>query len=308
MKAIRFHDYGGPEVMKYEDAPTPVPKDDEILIRVHAMGVNPVDWKIREGHVRQRIVLPLPVSPGGDISGVVEKAGTAAVGFRVGDEVFAMIGLVGAYAEHVCIKPGIAAPKPKIMSHVEAASVPLAALTAWQALTEKAGLEAGQKILIHAAAGGVGQFAVQLSRVLGADAVGTCSPANDDFVRGLGASAVLDYHADIYAANAGRFDVVLDTMGGDIALKSLDLLKQGGILVGVAPPNEKTVAAAIASGKRTAVLQVRPDGAQLAEISRLVDAGKVKTAIARVFPLAEAGQAHDLIKTGHTRGKIVLKA
>jgi NADPH:quinone reductase-like Zn-dependent oxidoreductase len=308
MKAIRFHDYGGPEVMKYEDAPTPVPKDDEILIRVHAMGVNPVDWKIREGHVRQRIVLPLPVSPGGDISGVVEKAGAAAVGFRIGDEVFAMIGLVGAYAEHVCIKPGIAAPKPKIMSHVEAASVPLAALTAWQALTEKAGLKAGQKILIHAAAGGVGQFAVQLSRVLGADAVGTCSPANDDFVRGLGASAALDYHNDIYAANAGRFDVVLDTMGGDIALKSLDLLKPGGILVGVAPPNEKTVAAATAAGKRTAGLQVRPDGAQLAEISRLVDAGKVKTVIAQVFPLADAGKAHDLIKTGHTRGKIVLKA
>jgi NADPH:quinone reductase-like Zn-dependent oxidoreductase len=308
MKAIRFHDYGGTEVMKYEDAPTPVPKDDEILIRVHAMGVNPVDWKIREGHVRQRIVLPLPVSPGGDISGVVEKVGAAAAGFRAGDAVFAMIGLVGAYAEYVCIRPGIAAAKPKTMSHVEAGSVPLAALTAWQALTEKAGLKAGQKILIHAAAGGVGQFAVQFSRVLGADAVGTCSPANNEFVRGLGASAALDYHTDVYAANAGRFDVVLDTMGGDVALKSLELLKPGGILVGVAPPNEKTVAAATASGKRTAGLQVRPDGAQLAEISRLIDAGKVKTAIAQVFPLAEAGKAHDLIKTGHTRGKIVLKA
>jgi NADPH:quinone reductase-like Zn-dependent oxidoreductase len=308
MKAIRFHDYGGPEVMKYEDAPTPAPKDDEILIRVHAMGVNPVDWKIREGHVRQRIVLPLPAFPGGDISGVVEKAGAAAPGFSAGDEVMALIGLVGAYAEYVCIKPGIAAPKPKAMTHVEAASVPLAALTAWQALTEKAGLKAGQKILIHAAAGGVGQFAVQFARVLGADAVGTCSPANNDFIRGLGASAALDYHSDIYTANAGKFDVVLDTMGGEVALRSLELLKPGGILVGVAPPSDKTIAAASAAGKRTAGLQVRPEGAQLTEISRLIDAGKVRTTIAQVFPLAQAGKAHDLIKTGHTRGKIVLQA
>lgn len=308
MKAIRFHDYGGPEVMKYEDVPTPVPKDDEILVRVHAMGVNPVDWKIREGHVRQRIVLPLPASPGGDISGVVEKMGAAAGVFRAGDEVFAMIGLVGAYAEYVCIKPGIAAPKPKIMSHVEAASVPLAALTAWQALTEKAGLKAGQKILIHAAAGGVGQFALQFARLTGALAVGTCSPANNEFVKGLGAVAALDYHGDIYSADTGKYDVVLDTMGGDVARKSLELLKPGGILVGVAPPNDKTVAAATAAGKRTAGLQVRPDGAQLAEISRLIDAGKVRSTIAQVFHLSEAGKAHDLIKTGHTRGKIVLKA
>lgn len=308
MKAIRFHDYGGPDVMKYEDAPLPVPKDDDILVRVHAMGVNPVDWKIREGHVRQRIVLSLPATPGGDIAGVVEKTGAAVSGFKTGDEVFAFVGLVGAYAEYVCIKPAITAPKPRSMSQVEAASVPLAALTAWQALTEKAALAAGQKVLVHAAAGGVGQFAVQLARVLGAEVVGTCSPANSEFVKGLGAIAALDYHTDIYAANSGKFDVVVDTIGGEAAIRSLDLLKSGGILVGVAPPNDKTMAAATAAGKRAAGLQVRPDGAQLADIGRLIDAGKVRTTIAQVFPLSEAGKAHDLIKTGHTRGKIVLRA
>lgn len=308
MKAIRYHDYGGPEVMRYEDAPKPAPANDQILVRVYAMGVNPVDWKIREGHVRQAFQLPMPATPGGDISGVVEQAGGGAPGFRVGDEVFAMIGLWGACAEYVCIKPAIAALKPRTMNHLQAASVPLAALTAWQALTEKGELKTGQNILVHAAAGGVGQFAVQFARHMGATVVGTCSPANNEFVTGLGASATLDYHADIYAANKGRFDVVLDTMGGEVAIQSMSLLKPNGILVGVARPTDKSQAAAAAAGVRTTGIMVRPDGAQLTEISRLIDAGTVKTAIAQVFPLSDIGKAHDLIKTGHTRGKIVLKA
>lgn len=308
MKAVRYHDYGGPEVMKYEDAPKPMPKPDEILVRVFAMGVNPVDWKIREGHVRQRINIPLPASPGGDISGVVEQAGAAASGFKVGDDVFAMIGLWGAGAEYVCLKPAMAGPKPKSLDHIHAGSVPLAALTAWQALTEKAELKSGQTILIHAAAGGVGQFAVQFAKQTGATVTGSCSPANNDFIKGLGASAAVDYHQDFYATHRGQFDVVLDCIGGDVAVKSIALLKPNGVLVGVAPPNDKTQAAAAAAGVRAVGLQVRPDGSQLAEISRLIDAGKVRTEVAKVFPLAEIGKAHDLIKLNHTRGKIVLVA
>lgn len=306
MKAIRFHDYGGPEVMQYEEVPVPVPAADEVLVRVHAMGVNPVDWKIREGHVRKRIQIPLPAVPGGDISGVIEKCGSAVSGFNVGQPVIGMLGLLGAYAEFVAVKPALLAGKPASIDHVHAASVPLAALTAWQGLFDVAALKAGQSVLVHAAAGGVGSFAVQLARQAGADVAGTCSAGNLDFVRSLGATEAIDYTRDSYASHAGRYDVVVDTMGGDVAVKSLDLLKVGGILVGVAPPSEAVVAQANAAGKRAAGLQVKPNGAQLAQIAALIDAGKVRTTVAASFPLSQAGRAHEQSKLGHTRGKIVL--
>ena len=174
-RAIRFHDYGGPEVMKLEEVPRPVPKANEILVRVLAWGVNPVDWKIRKGLARSRINVPLPLTPGGDISGVVEELGASARGVSIGQPVFAFIGLVGAYAELVAVKPEVTAPKPRTLDHVQAASVPLTALTAWQALFEHATLKSGQRVLIHAAAGGVGGFAVQFARHAGATVVGTAS-------------------------------------------------------------------------------------------------------------------------------------
>jgi NADPH:quinone reductase-like Zn-dependent oxidoreductase len=164
--AIRFHDYGGPEVMKLEQIPLPVPQADEILVRVHAMGVNPVDWKVREGLARKRLNIALPAIPGGDISGVIEQIGAAASGVSVGQPVFAMVGLLGAYAEHVAIKPGITAPKPANLDHVQAASVPLAALTAWKGLFELGGLERGHRVLIHAAAGGVAASPCSLHAML----------------------------------------------------------------------------------------------------------------------------------------------
>ncbi len=308
MKAIRFHDYGGPEVMKLEEIDRPVPKDDEILVRVQAMGVNPVDWKIREGHVRKRINIPLPATPGGDIAGVVEQLGSAVTGFKVGQPVFAMIGLLGGYAEYVAAKAQAVAPMPTNIDALQGASVPLAALTAWQALFDHGGLKAGQRVLVHAAAGGVGSFAVQFAKEAGADVAGTCSAGNAPFVRELGASQAVDYHTDYFAANAGKFDLVLDSIGGDTAVRSLELLKAGGILVGVAPPSEAVVQQATAAGCRAVGFQVKPDGAALAKISALIAAGKVRTTVAAVFPLAEAGKAHDLIKLNHTRGKIVLRS
>lgn len=307
MKAIRFHDYGGPEVMKYEEVAKPSPKEDEILVRVHAVSVNPVDWKIREGHVRKRIQIPLPGTPGGDLSGVVEQAGSAVAGFKAGDPVFAHIGLLGAYADYVVIKPQMAAPKPARMDHVQAASVPLAGLTAWQALFGTGGLKAGQRVLVQAAAGGVGMFAVQFARQAGAEVVGTCSAANAEFVRGLGASRTIDYRSESFEPYARSFDLVLDSIGGETGLQSLGLLKPGGILVGVAPPGDAVVAKANESGLRAVGMMVRPDGESLAKIARLIDAGEVTTSVAAVFPLAEAGRAHEQIKLGHTRGKIVLR-
>jgi NADPH:quinone reductase-like Zn-dependent oxidoreductase len=308
MKAIRYHEYGGPEVMKLEEVPKPVPKDDELLIRVHAMGINPVDWKIREGLVQKRFTLPMPVTPGADLSGVVEQVGASVSGFQVGQQVYAMIGLFGADAEYVAIKATSVAAKPTTMDHVHAASMPLAALTAWQALFEKAGLKSGQRLLVHAAAGGVGGFAVQLARSVGAEVVGTSSPANFDFVRQLGASQVIDYRNADYSSYAQSFDVVIDMAGGDGALQSLKVLKRGGVHVGVVPPSEPLQQGAAAAGITAVPIQVHPDGGQLAQIAALADAGKVTTTVAASFALADIGLAHNQSKTGHTRGKLVLRS
>ena len=307
MKAIRFHGYGGAEVMKYEDVPRPVPKANEVLIHVHAMGVNPVDWKIREGYVKARMNIPLPATPGGDVSGVIEDTGAGVGGFGVGEPVYAMLGLLGAYAEYVVAIPAIVAPKPATIDHLQAASVPLAALTAWQALFEHGGLQRGQKVLIHAAAGGVGSFAVQFAHCAGATVLGTGSAGNAEYVRGLGADQYIDYQTDSFDEYAGSCDVVFDLIGGETSMRSLALLKKGGIHIGGVPPSAALIEKSLAAGLRTMAIQVKPSGAQLREIAAQIDAGKVKTTIAATFPLAEADRAHALSKSGHTRGKIVLQ-
>src|SRR5262245_51199921 len=289
--AIRFHDYGGPEGMKLEQMPCPVPKDDDILVRVHAMGVNPVDWKLREGLARKRVNLALPAIPGGDISGVVEQVGAAASGVAVGQPVIAMIGLLGAYSEHVAIKAAITAPKPTNLDHVQAASVPLAALTAWKGLFEVAGLDRGPRVLIHAAAGGVGSFAVQLAHNVGAKVVGTASSGNAAYVRELGADEVIDYRTASFDPYVGSFDVVLDLISGETGARSLQLLKKGGIHVGVLPPPEPLTQQAEGADLRVTAVQVAPNGAQLREIVKLIEAGKLKTNVAAVFPFDQAGRA-----------------
>jgi NADPH:quinone reductase-like Zn-dependent oxidoreductase len=306
-KAIRFHEYGGPEVMKLEEIPRPAPKDDEILVRVHAMSVNPVDWKIREGHVRKMLDIPLPAIPGGDFSGVVEETGEEAGELAVGQSVYAMIGLMGAYAEHVAIKAAIAAPKPASLDHVHSASVPLVGLTAYQGLFEQGGLKTGQRVLVHAAAGGVGGFAVQLARAAGAEVIGTASPSNAEYVRNLGAVDVIDYHNPDYAQHAGTFDLIFDLVGGGTTLQSLVVLKPGGVLVSVVPAGEAVQKQATAVQVKVNAFRVRPDGQQLREIAALIDAGKMTTTIAAIYPLQDAGRAHLQSKSGHTRGKIVLR-
>jgi NADPH:quinone reductase-like Zn-dependent oxidoreductase len=306
-KAIRFHEYGGPEVMKLEEIPRPVPKDDEILVRVHAVSVNPVDWKIREGYVRKMMEIPMPAIPGGDLSGVVEAAGAEAGGLAIGQAVYAMIGLLGAYAEHVAIKAAVAAPKPGTLDHAHAASVPLAALTAYQGLFEQGALKAGQRVLVLAAAGGVGGFVVQLARNAGAEVVGTASPANAEYVRDLGAVDVIDYRGADYSRHAGRFDMIFDLIGGESTRQALVVLKPGGVLVSVVPAGEVIQKQAAAAQVKVAAFRVRPDGRQLREIAALIDAGRIRTALAAVYPIEEAGKAHLQSMTGHTRGKIVLQ-
>lgn len=308
MKAARIHDYGGPDVIHYDETPRPTPKEDELLVRVHAIGVNPVDWKIREGYTRKMFDLPMPAIVGGDISGVVEQVGASTSGFKVGNEVFAMLGLMGAYAQYVTVRPALVAAKPKSLDHVHAASVPLAALTAWQALFDNAQLQSGQRVLVHAAAGGVGSFAVQLACWKGATVIGTASQGNAAYVRELGASEVIDYRSEPFEQCAKGVDVVIDLMGGDTGERSVATLKPGGVLVQVSGTTEKTAQLAAAASVKAVRVMVKPSGAQLREIAWLIDAGKVRASITKVFTLAQAAQAQEESKTGHTRGKIVMTA
>jgi len=308
MKAIQIHEYGGPEVLKLEDLPRPSAAADEILIRVHAMGVNPVDWKLRSGAARKHMELTMPCVLGGDLAGVVEETGASVSNFKAGDGVYALRGLTGAYAQYVAIKAAIAAPKPKNMSDVEAASVPLVALTAWQGLFEHGKLESGQTVLVHAAAGGVGMFAVQFAKARGARVIGTASAKNADFVRSLGADQVIDYRSTPFEKSVSGVDMVIDVMGGENAERSVGVLKPGGVLISIAPAGPVAIQKAAQANVKALPVRVHPDGGQLREITALIEAGKVKTTIAATFPLAEASRAQELSKEGHTRGKIVLTA
>ena len=307
MKAVRVHEYGGVDVLRLEDAPRPDPGPGEVLVRVHAAAVNPVDWKVRAGYLREWMKYKLPMIPGWDFSGVVESAGPGADGWRAGMEVYARPDLSrdGAYAEYIAVRESEIAAKPKSVDHVQAAAIPLAALTAWQALFDAGGLRAGQRVLIHAAAGGVGHFAVQLAKWKGAFVAGTASARNHDFLRQLGADQLIDYTSVRFEDVARDFDVVLDTLAGETRSRSWGVLKKGGILVTVlGQPSQED---AKAHGVRAAGIFVQPNPKQLAEIATLVDSRKLKPNIDGVFPLAEAAKAHALGETNHVRGKLVLR-
>jgi NADPH:quinone reductase-like Zn-dependent oxidoreductase len=307
MKAIRFHNYGGPEVLKYEEAPRPAPGPGEVLVRVHAAGVNPVDWKVREGYLKDFLRQTLPVIPGWDVSGVVEETGAGVSGLKPGDEVYSRPELSrnGAYADYLVVREAELARRPKSVDHVHAAAIPLAALTAWQSLFDAASLQPGQTVLIHAAAGGVGHFAVQLARWKGARIVGTASPHNHAFLRELGADETIDYTTTRFEEAVRDVDVVLDTIGGDTQERSWKVLKKGGMLVSIlSPPSPKLAAA---HGARPAHVFVQPNAAQLTEIAKLVDGGKLKAVVETVLSLPETRRAQDLSQAGHVRGKLVLK-
>jgi NADPH:quinone reductase-like Zn-dependent oxidoreductase len=307
MKAVRMHGYGGPEVLLYEDAPRPVAGEGEVLVRIHAAGINPVDWKIRQGMTRGFLDYKLPVILGWDFSGVVEEVGPGVTGWKKGDEVYARpdISRNGAYAEYIAVKASEIGPKPKSLDHVHAAAIPLAALTAWQAMFDAAGLQAGQRILIHAAAGGVGTFAVQLAKWKGAYVIGTASARNHEFLRQLGADEVIDYTAFRFEDVVRDVDVVLDSMAGEVRSRSWQVLKKGGVLVSIlGPPSQEEAARHNVRG--TSVF-VQPNADQLRQLSELADAGKVRPIIEAVVPLAEAAKAHEMNQTEHTRGKIVLQ-
>lgn len=307
MKAMRIHTYGGPDVLRYEDAPQPQPGPGEVLIRVQAAGVNPVDWKVREGHLQGFLQHALPLIPGWDVAGVIEAVGPGVCRLKTGDAVYSRpdISRDGAYAEYIVVRESEVALKPKSMDPIQAAAVPLAALTAWQALIDTADLQAGQTVLIHAAAGGVGHFAVQLAKWKGARVIGTASKHNHDFLRALGADELIDYRTTRFEEAVREVDVVLDTMAGETQQRSWRVVKKGGMLVSILSPPSKEEAAA--RDARPGYVFVQPSAAELEEIAGLADTGKLKAVVENVLPLAEARRAHELSQSGHVRGKIVLR-
>ncbi len=297
MRAVLIHETGGPDVLRLEEAERPEPGEGEVLIRVHAASVNPIDWKLRRG-LRPK---PLPAILGNDVSGTVEIS--RAPGFAEGDEVFGFAPS-GGYAELATAPAAVIAKKPAGVSHEQAAAIPVAGLTAWQALFDRGGLEHGQKALIAGAAGGVGHFAVQFAHHAGARTVGTGSSRNRDFVLGLGAEGYVDYtHHDV-AESVSDVDVAFDTVGGDTTQSLLGTLREGGTLITIAgaPPEQ----AAKERGARAELLVMSPSSEQLSRIADLVAAGDVQVEIAATFPLSDVQQAHTLSESGHTRGKIIL--
>jgi NADPH:quinone reductase-like Zn-dependent oxidoreductase len=307
MKAIRMHEYGGPEVLVYEEAPRPRVREGEVLIRVHAAGVNPLDCKVRAGELKGVVQHKFPLIPGWDVSGVVEEVGQGVSQFKRGDEVFAMADPTrnGGYADYIAVREATLAMKPKSLHHVRAAAVPLSSLTAWRSLFDLGQLQAGQRILIHGGSGGVGHFAVQLAKWKGAYVIATASTRNQEVLRKLRADEIIDYTAQRFEEVAEKVDLVLDTIGGDTQERSWRVLNKGGALISlVQPPSEQK---ARRFGVRGIMCSVQPDGAQLSKIAKLIDSAKLKPIIDRILPLSEARRAHELSQDGHIRGKIVLR-
>ena len=310
MRGIAINEFGGPEQLQLMDLPEPLVGPDIVVIDVKAAGVNPVDYKIRAGGMATRYVHHFPVGIGWDAAGVVEAVGPAVRDFAPGDEVFAYCRKTdisdGTYAEKIAVPRTQVAHKPRRASFVEAAAVPLTALTAWECLTEALELQPGQTILVTAAAGGVGHNAVQLARALGAEVIGTASEANHDFVKGLGAVEVVDYAgggvADtVRASRPDGVDAMLDVVGGDAQADARAALREGGRIVSIVDPGVKE-----AEGVEGFYVFVRPDAASLRELARRYDAGELRAEIAATFPLERAADAHRMIEEGHVRGKLVV--
>jgi NADPH:quinone reductase-like Zn-dependent oxidoreductase len=307
MKAIVIHQYGGPEVLKYEDVPLPEAKENQMLVRVIAAGVNPVDGMVRSGMFEKYQKAVFPLILGGDIAGVVEKIGSKITKFKAGDPIYAYVSWKngGGYAEYAIVTEQEAAPKPKSISYVEAAAVPIVALTAWQALIDSAKLSAGQSVLIHGGSGGVGTFAIQIAKAHGAKVFATASTRNQDLLKELGADVAIDYTKQKFEDIAKDVDVVLDSVGGDTLERSYGVLKKGGFIVTLNSPLDH--AELDKHGIRGDEISVKPNPDELAELGKLIDAKKIKVVVSQTFPLADAIKAQEQAATGHTRGKIVLK-
>jgi len=305
LKAVVAHEYGAPDVLKFEEVPRPEPKEDEALVRVIASSVNPADPLTLSGKYAKEFGTHLPLIPGYDIAGIVEKTGANITKLKVGDAVYGYPTFGGGWAQYVTVKEWEVAAKPKSLNFVEAAAVPMGALTAWQALVDVAKLHPGQTILIHGGSGGVGSFAVQIAKARGARVIATASTANQDLLKQLGADVVVDYTKTRFEDVAKDVDAVLDPVGKETLARSYAVVKKGGMVMClVALPDRAELQK---RGIHGAAISAHPDAADLTEIAHLIDAGKVKPTVTQVLPLSEAIAAQQQAATHHTRGKVVLR-
>jgi alcohol dehydrogenase len=331
MKAFVVDRYGKGRALRWADMPTPEPRDDEVLVEVHAAGVNQLDFKIRDGEFKLILPYRLPLILGHDVAGVVVKTGPQASKFKVGDEVYARVDdqRIGSFAEFVPVKASSLALKPRGLTMEEAASIPLVGLTAWQALVEKARLQKGQKVFIQAGSGGVGTFAIQLAKQLGASVATTTSTANVALVKGLGADVVVDYKTQDFAEVLRGYDVVLNSQDGKTLGKSLQVLKSGGKLISISGPPDpefgeeigapgfvKLVMRLLSAGVRRkarrrglhySFLFMKASGAQLQQITRLIEEGAIRPVIDKVFPFESTNDALGYVESGRVKGKVVIK-
>jgi len=304
MKAVVAHEYGAPDVLKYEDVPRPEPKENELLVRVIACGVNPADPLVISGRFAKEFGTHLPLIPGYDVAGVVEATGAKVTKFKKGDAVYGYALFGGGWAEYAVLAENEAALKSKSATFVETAAVPMGALTAWQSLIDTAKLSAGQTILIHGGSGGVGSFAIQIAKARGAKVIATASTANQDLLKQLGADVAIDYTKTKFEDVAKDVDVVFDTVGRDTLARSYPLVKKGGVVMSIV--GRPDPAQLEKYGIRGSSIWSHPDGNELAEITKLIEAGKIKPIVSQVFPLPDAVKASQQAETHHTRGKIVL--
>lgn len=305
MKAVQINSFGDRSVLTLNDVAIPTPADNEVLIKVKSASVNPVDWKIREGYLQPMLNHPLPLTLGWDVSGVVAAIGANVSSFKLGDAVYSRPDILksGSYAEYQTVAADEAALKPNSLTWQEAAGVPLAALTAWQSLYDHAKLAEGERVLIHAGSGAVGQFAIQLAKLRGATVYTTTSSRNTDLVLGLGADHAIDYQKEDFS-ELSDIDVVFDTIGGETQANSWKTLKRGGRLVAITDNPDETVAAE--HGVSAFFCFVQPNGEQLTKLAEIADAGQLKVNIDSEFGLDQVAQAHERSETGRAQGKIII--
>ena len=308
MKAIVIEKYGEAEELIEKELPKPAVKANQVLIEMHATSINPIDWKLRAGYMKDAIPFEFPLILGWDAAGIVSEIGEEVTDFKVGDEVFARPAMEnGTYAEYVAVDENLVALKPKNLTFQEAASTPLAGLTAWQCLVDFGEIKAGDKVFIQAGSGGVGSFAIQIAKAFDAHVISTASGKNEAFLKELGVDEFINYETTDFAEVVKDADIILDTMGGEILEKSHDIVKKGGRLVSIAgEPNAEKVKA---NGIKAESLWLNPNGKQLAELGELMEQGKVKSHIGHTFSLSAEGlrDAHKLSATHHAKGKIVIE-
>ena len=311
MKAVVIYEYGSADVLKYEEVEAPIIKPDELLVKVHAAGVNPVDWKIRKGMLKVITGNKFPMIIGFDLAGVVLQVGSQVTGFQVGDNVYGSLGVPGgAYAEIAAVPQKVAAVKSTNISFEEAAALPVAALTALQSLRDKANIQPSQSVLINGASGGVGIFAVQIAKALGAEVTGVCSSKNLDFVKSLGADSLIDYTQQDFTQNQVQYDIVFDAVGKQTFDNCKKVLKPNGVYITTLPNLQNMVAIALTKifgSQKAKFILAQPNTADLLYLNELIDAGKLRVVIDCTYPLQELAAAHIYSQSERAKGKIVIR-